>query len=172
MPLTDKHAPGSFCWIELATSDQAGAKAFYGALMGWGAQDFPLGPGNFYTMFEHSGHTVAAAYTMRPEQRAQGVAPYWMPYISVEDVDSATRRVSELSGTVLAPAFEVLDAGRMAVVRDPTGAAFSLWQARRHQGFSWVGEHAFCWADLLTPDPTRASEFYGELLDWTTELDP
>jgi len=48
----DKHAPGEFCWLELATTDQNAAKAFYSSVLGWSINDFPMGPNEVYTMFQ------------------------------------------------------------------------------------------------------------------------
>ncbi|HEX9110665.1 MAG TPA: hypothetical protein VF845_04255, partial [Terriglobales bacterium] len=67
----DRHTPGSFCWIELNTTDQSAAKKFYGSLFGWDPQDSPMGPNEFYTTFNLEGRAAAAGFTMRPEQRAQ-----------------------------------------------------------------------------------------------------
>ena len=77
----DKHPAGSFCWVELATTDQNAAKTFYTSLFGWAVEDSPMGPDDFYSMFKLSGRNTGAAYTMRKEQRAQGVPPNWMLYI-------------------------------------------------------------------------------------------
>ena len=54
-----EHAPGSFCWIELATTDGPGAKKFYSELFGWEAQDSPIGPDMVYTTLELDGKDVA-----------------------------------------------------------------------------------------------------------------
>ena len=67
----DKHSAGAFCWLELATSDQSAAKQFYNVLFGWVAEDFPMGPGEVYTMFKLQGRDAAAAYSLRPDMRAQ-----------------------------------------------------------------------------------------------------
>src|SRR5689334_15597364 len=69
MAIIEKHAPGSFCWVELATSDQAAAKDFYSKLFDWTPNDFPMGPGDFYTIFRLEGRDTAAAATMRPEPK-------------------------------------------------------------------------------------------------------
>jgi uncharacterized protein len=169
----DNHPAGSFCWFELATTDQAAAKKFYGSLFGWSANDSPMGPDDFYTMFKLSGRDAGAAYTMRKEQRAQGVPPHWMVYIAVADADQAAGKAAQLGGTVLAPAFDVMDVGRMAVIQDPTGAIFSVWQPKRHQGTAISGvDNTFCWADLSTPDPEKASRFYSGLFGWELMKDP
>lgn len=163
----DKHPNGSFCWIELSTTDQNAAKTFYGALFGWAANDSPMGPGEFYTIFRLNGRDAAAGYTLRPDQRAQHVPPHWMPYISVENTDASAAKVSQLGGKVIAPPFDVMDAGRMAVIGDPTGAHFCLWQAKSNKGIGIAQVHGtLCWADLSTPDPTRAEDFYSDLFGW------
>lgn len=172
MPTIERHAPGSFCWIELATTNQTAAKVFYHQLLGWNVNDFPMGPGEVYSMFEVGGGSAGAAYTMRKEQREQGVPPHWMIYVAVENADASAQRAGELGGTILAPAFDVMDVGRMAVVRDPTGAVFSLWQAKRHIGLTVTGNNTFCWADLSTPDAEKASAFYTGLFGWRLTLDP
>ncbi len=167
MPNIERHAPGSFCWIELATSDQNAAKSFYGKLFGWSANDFPMGPNDFYSMFQVAGRDVAAAYTLRPDQRAQGVPPHWMIYVAVESADKSAERAAQLGGKVLAPAFDVYDVGRMAVLQDPTGAVFSVWQPKKNTGTKIAGvDGTLCWADLSTPEQDRASDFYAKLFGW------
>src|SRR5580693_8599174 len=71
MPNIDKYPRGSFCWIELGTTDQSAAKTFYGALFGWTPNDMPMGPDDLYTIFRIEGRDAAAGYTLRAEQRAQ-----------------------------------------------------------------------------------------------------
>jgi len=169
----DKHPAGSFCWIELATSDQAAAKNFYGALFGWTPNDMPMGPGEFYTIFRLEGRDAAAGYTLRPDQRAQHVPPHWMIYIMVESVDDSAAKVLQLGGQVIVAPFDVMDAGRMAVIQDPTGAYFCLWQANHSKGIGISQVHGtLCWADLSTPDTKRASDFYTGLFGWQIFADP
>ena len=96
----DRTLPGSFCWMELSTTDQSAAKAFYTSLFGWTATDQPMGPGQFYTMFFLGGCEVAAGYTMMKEEA--GMPPHWNLYIAVESADAAAARVPELGGKALA----------------------------------------------------------------------
>ena len=167
MPNIDKYAPGSFCWIELGTTDQNAAKSFYGSLFGWSPNDVPMGPNDFYTMFQLEGRTAAAGYTLRPGQRTLGVPPHWMIYVAVDSADAAAARAKELGGTVLAEPFDVFDAGRMAVLQDPTGTVFCVWQPKQNTGTGIRGvEGTLCWADLSTPDASRATEFYSGLFGW------
>jgi predicted enzyme related to lactoylglutathione lyase len=163
--------PGNFCWFELATSDQAAAKKFYSGLFGWTANDSPMGPDSFYTMFQLRGKNVGAAYTLDAEQAKQGVPSHWGTYVTVTNVDAATAKAKTLGGTVLVDPMDVADHGRMAVLRDPTGAVISLWQAKQHQGVGLWGEvGAFCWSELLTRDTAAATDFYTALLGWQTRV--
>ena len=172
MTIVDRHSPGSFCWLELHTTDQNAAKNFYAALFGWTSQDMPMGPNDFYTIFKLQGRDAAAGCTLRPEQRSQGVPPHWMIYMTVDNTDAAVVKAQQLGGKILAPAFDVFDAGRMAVVQDPTGANFCVWQANKNTGIGIAHVHGtLCWADLSTPDPKRAADFYSGLFGWQLTRD-
>ena len=163
MAHVEKHAPGSFNWLELATTDQNGAKNFYGALFGWQPQDFPMGDGS-YTIFVLDGQPAAACMTLPPEM---GSAPFWGIYIAVDNADAFAARATELGGTVLRAAFDVSDFGRMAVIQDPTGAVFSIWQTKSFNGTGITGVNGtLCWADLNTADRLRAKAFYEQLFGW------
>jgi predicted enzyme related to lactoylglutathione lyase len=167
MPHIDKHSPGSFCWIELGTTDQNGAKQFYTALFGWDVADTPMGPNEYYSMFKLEGRDAAAAYTLRPEMLEQGVPPHWMVYVAVESADTAAGEAERLGGKIMAPPFDVFDFGRMAVIQDPAGAAISIWQAKKHTGTGITGiPGTLCWADLSTSDPKRAGKFHTGLFGW------
>jgi uncharacterized protein len=167
MPHAAEHAPGSFCWIELATTDQAEAKRFYGDLFGWSAHDSPMGADAIYTMFQQEGRDVAACYRLRSEMASAGVPPHWNLYVAVASADDAAERAGELGARVVTAPFDVLDAGRMAVIEDPTGAVISVWEAGTHGGFGIEGaEGTLFAADLSTSDQERASQFYSELFGW------
>lgn len=162
---------GNFCWFELATSDQASAKSFYCDLFGWTAVDAPMGPDAVYTTFQHRNRKVGAVYTLMPDQAAAGIPPHWGTYVAVANVDDATANARQLGATVLAEPMDVADHGRMAVLRDPTGAAISLWQPKHHQGVGlWGEEGAFCWSELMTRDTTSAKKFYTALFGWKTKV--
>ena len=162
------HAVGTFCWPELATTDQKGGAAFYGALFGWDVDEQPIGPSDTYTMFKMRGLEVAAASTLQPQQREQGVPPHWNAYVTVANADATAARARELGGTVLAPPFDVMDAGRMAVLQDPTGAVVSIWQPGQHIGAKILREPgALGWTELATSDTAAAEAFYTRLFGWT-----
>jgi len=170
MAHTASHPAGSFCWIELATTDQDAAKKFYSSLFGWTPNDNPMGPGEVYTIFRLNGRDSAAGYKLRKDQLDRHVPPHWALYIAVDNADAAVAKAAKLGGKILMPAFDVMDVGRMSVIHDPTGAVFCLWQAKKHSGIGVAGENgAFCWADLSTPDPQRAEKFYSGLFGWKLE---
>ena len=167
MPLMDTYAPGTFCWTDLGTPDAPAATRFYRALFGWTAEERPMGPDAFYTMFQLEGRSVAALY---PQEAAHQGPPHWLSYVSVASANDAAARTRTLSGTVLMEPFDVLDVGRMTMVQDPTGAVVALWEPRRHAGAGVVGEaSAMCWNELGTTDTARAGAFYESLLGWSAE---
>ena len=127
----ERYEPGTFCWVDLQTTDREGAKAFYGALFGWEAEDMPAGDAGTYTMLRLDGDEVCGLYEMETARSEQGTPPHWFSYVSVEDADATASRASELGGTVFGEAFDVGDAGRMAFVQDPTGAMLGVWQPRQ-----------------------------------------
>ena len=161
------YPPGTFSWVDLSTSDPQAAKAFYGKLFGWEAVDMPAGEAGVYTMLRLHGDDVAALSEQTEQERSMGIPPHWNSYITVEDVDASAKRARSLGATIIAAPFDVLDAGRMAVVQDPTGAMFSIWQPRDHIGARRVNEPgAFTWNDLATTDAGAARDFYTGLFGW------
>jgi predicted enzyme related to lactoylglutathione lyase len=168
------HAPGSFCWAELATTDAVGAKKFYTSLMGWSGHDDPLPSGGVYTMLMQDEGNVGALYQQMPEMISAGVPPHWMPYVTVEDAAAAAAKARELGATVVKDAFDVFDIGSMAVLKDPVGAALSVWQPKKHTGTDFTDGRpgTVCWNELATRDKEKAGEFYAGLFGWApTVLD-
>jgi uncharacterized protein len=93
-----------------------------------------------------------------------------MLYVAVHSADDAARKVEQLGGKVLMTLFDVMDIGRMAVLHDPTGAVFCVWQAKKHKGIGITGtEGTLCWADLSPPDQQKAGNFYSKLFGWTLD---
>jgi len=167
MAHVESHVPGSFCWLELAATEQNAAKQFYSSLFGWAINDFPMGPGEVYTMFNLEGRNAAAAFNMNQQMRAQGVPPHWMLYMAVTSADDTAAKAGQAGGKVVAPPFDVFEFGRMAALQDPTGANFSVWQPKQHTGTGITAvPGTICWADLNTTDPARATAFYSGVFGW------
>jgi len=166
------YEPGTFSYVELQTTDPEAAKAFYGGLFGWEPEDADVGD-MIYTMLRLDGKTVGALYEQREEQRSAGVPPNWLSYVTVEDADAMAARATELGGNVLAGPFDVLEAGRMAVLSDPQGAVFAVWQPRGSIGAEVMNNPgALTMNQLNTSDVEAAIAFYEGLFGWKAELNP
>jgi predicted enzyme related to lactoylglutathione lyase len=168
MPERNEYAPGTPNWVDCQTSDQAAAKQFYSGLFGWSYDDSPIDEANgvYYSMAQIGGKNVAALSPLG-DMAAQGVPPHWNSYVSVSDVDATTALVEPAGGTVMMPPFDVMDAGRMSVVVDSTGAVINVWQAKNNIGANLVNEAGtFGWTELITPDPVKAGEFYNKVFGW------
>jgi predicted enzyme related to lactoylglutathione lyase len=164
------HPPGAFSWADLSTSDPVDAQRFYGGLFGWEFDDLPVGDGAVYTMCRLGGRSVCAISSQQEQERAQGVPPHWNNYVTVKEVDESAAKARKLGGNVLLEPFDVLDAGRMAVVADPTGAVFSTWEPRGNIGAEVVNvAGALTWNELATKDVERAMDFYAGLFGWRYE---
>jgi predicted enzyme related to lactoylglutathione lyase len=162
-----QYTPGTFCWTDLTTTDQGAAKAFYTGLFGWEAEDLPVGEDNFYSMMRIDGKSVAAIAPQPQQQRDAGAPPAWNSYISVESADAAVARTKELGGAAHAPAFDVMQAGRMGVLQDPQGAYFMVWEPREHFGAALVNAPgALVWNELASPDLSASTTFYSGLFGW------
>jgi hypothetical protein len=167
MPTVEHYAPGEFCWIELATSNQNAAKSFYGLLFGWTVRDVPAGPDSIYSLLELQGRIAAGAFALSPAESAAGIPPHWHVYVAVASVDESAKKAGELGGKVMEGPFDVGDRGRAALIQDPTGAFVSLWEANKRIGLGVKAEPgSFCWAELNTPDAERAKTFYEGLFGW------
>ena len=165
-----QYTPGTFSWTDLTTTDQDAAKAFYMELFGWEADDRPVGESMVYSVMLLDGKSVAAISPQPEQQREAGAPPMWNSYITVRSADEALARAGQLGATVHAPAFDVLDAGRMGVVQDPQGAYFEVWEPRQTIGAQLVNvPGAFTWNELASPDLDASGRFYGDLFGWTTE---
>jgi len=168
MQETPTYAPGTFCWVELATTDAAAAKKFYTELFGWTFQDNPVGPDMIYTMLQLDGKDVGALFQLGEEMK--GVPPNWLSYVSIANADEAAAKAKDLGATFFKEPFDVMTVGRMAVVKDPTGAAFALWQPGTHAGSGITNvPNSFCWNELGTNDTAKAGDFYTGLFGWTKD---
>jgi len=170
MSQMSEYQPGTFNWIDLMTTDAAAAKSFYGDLFGWSFEDIPVPDGSPYTIARLRDEEVAGLFQQGPDMA--GIPPHWTSYVAVEDVGASTQKAAALGGAVIREPFDVMEAGRMAVIGDPSGAAFALWQAGQHCGAGLVNEPgALCWNELLTSNADAARDFYMQLFGWSAELD-
>lgn len=155
---------GAPCWAELSTIDVAGAGRFYGGLFGWTPEEDPSPEAGGYTMMLLDGDPVAAAAPLYQEDQPVS----WTMSVSAAEADVAAEQVRQAGGSVLLEPMDVFDLGRFAVVADPAGAVFTLWEARRFAGAARLDEPgALCWVELVTHDTDTARVFYPAALGWT-----
>lgn len=117
-----------FCWVDLAATDAAAARRFYAEVFGWSAQD-QAANGGIFTRLRAGGADVGSLYQLDAAQRAAGAPSHWTPYVAVDAIDAAARRVEAAGGRVVVAPFEVDGVARIALVQDAVGALLGLWQA-------------------------------------------
>jgi predicted enzyme related to lactoylglutathione lyase len=165
MPERDGYIPGVPCWIDTTQPDPDAALAFYRGLFGWEFEDMmPEGSQGKYFIGRIRGGDVAAISSI-----PQGAPPMamWNTYVWVESADETAAKARNAGGVVVAEPFDVMGSGRMAVLLDPEGAAFCLWEARDHKGAQIVNEHGSLNFNVLaTRDPEAAQAFYGAVFGW------
>jgi hypothetical protein len=175
MATITQHAPGSFCWIELASTDQNAARKFYSKLFGWNPNEMPIGEGQTYTIFQLGGRDAAALQQIAAPNFPPGTPSHWLAYLAVENVDDSAKRVQASGGQVMAPPFDVMDQGRMAVGQDPLGAMFAMWQPGKSPGLGVTTEpNSLAWCQLNAPmtGADKAKGFYGGAFGWGFRDDP
>jgi uncharacterized protein len=160
----DRHENGSFSWTDLSTPDAEASKAFYGGLFDWEFEDNPIPEGGVYVMAKLGGRSAAAMFESSERH------PAWASYVTVDDADAITERARELGANVISEPFDVMDVGRMAVLQDPPGAVFCVWQPGSSIGAEVVnGPSALTLNQLNTTDPEAAQRFYTDLFGWRFE---
>jgi predicted enzyme related to lactoylglutathione lyase len=167
MPERDGYIPGVPCWVDTSQPDPEAAVDFYRGLFGWEFEDvMPPGSEGKYFMARLRGGDVAAVGSI-PE--AAPPMAMWNTYIWVDSADDAASKVQDAGGGVLMEPFDVMDAGRMAVVTDREGAALCVWQAKQNKGAEIVNEPgSLNFNGLATRDVEGARSFYGSVFGWTT----
>jgi hypothetical protein len=98
----------------------------------------PSGSAGKYFIASLGGGSVVAVGS-QPEDAPPTAT--WNTYVWVENADEAAAKVRDAGGRVVTDPFDVFDAGRMAVLTDPEGVAFCVWQAMRHKGAQFVPEN-------------------------------
>jgi uncharacterized protein len=161
-PATISHKPGSPSWVDTASPDVDASVRFYTGLFGWEANAIPDPEAGGYVILTLDGASVAA---LGPLQ--EGQFPAWSLYFATSDADATAAKVVEAGGKVVAPPFDVLKSGRMAVFQDPIGTFFSVWQANEMPGFGKAHEpNTFGWGELNARGVDQVTEFYPKVFGW------
>ncbi len=160
---------GLFVWHDLITGDLAAAREFYTALYGWDVKPEDMGGGHTYDMIKTAGREIGGMIHMDP---AHGVPTHWMSYVLVADAQATVDAAQRLGGGIVRPVAPIPNVGCFAVLRDPQGATFAVFQPDMtgapppDEGLP-EGPGTFCWHELLAQDADRAAPFYVGLFGWT-----
>lgn len=165
------HANGTPAWIDLITLDRPAAQMFYGAVFGWTFEDQIIDNAVVYVLARHNQREAAGIAARSPEEVALGIPSAWNLFFATDDIDKTCAHAASLGATVHTPPFGNPAVGKLAVLTDPTGALFCLWQGNAHLGMTT--KHApgtYTWCECLTRDPERTTRFYEDLFGWKTEV--
>ena len=150
-------------WVDLSSTDAAKARDYYAKLFGWKVELAPDPDAGGYALAKLDGKDVAG---IGPAQSPDGPSA-WMVYIGTTDADATAKKVEAAGGKVIAPPFEVLKSGRMAVFQDPSGAFISVWEPNEMKGAQVMYEpNSFGWAELNARGVDRAKPFYTKVFGW------
>jgi len=159
-----RKTPNEFLWADLSSTDDAAADKFYSRVFGWAWQEMPLGETMVHRDAQLGGHLIAG---LDPVMPGSGQPTAWTNFVAVTDIDKTVAAVKHLGGSVAMPPMDVMGAGHMAVLMDPAGAAFGLWQPGTHTGADAVNQPGTStWFELATDDVAGARKFYSELFGW------
>lgn len=167
---------GSHVWYELITPDPEGAKAFYGAVVGWSIGERAPVEHDYRMIVRSDGGHAGGVLRLTDEMRQQGMKPAWLGYVAVDDVDAMVARIETRGGKALVPPFDI-EVGRIAMAADPQGNPFYVMKPippandpdAKSDVFSPDAEQRVSWNELSTPDPVAARAFYGELFGWVSD---
>jgi uncharacterized protein len=160
---------GTPTWVDLMTPDVDAARQFYHTVFGW---DYDIGGPEFggYTTARLGQRTTAGLGGNPP-----GAPPVasWNLYFATGEIEADVARAVSLGAKVLSAPMVVGPFGSMAILEDPSGAAFSFWQAGQHVGSQVTDEPgSTTWHELYAPDAKRARDFYMALLGATADPMP
>jgi uncharacterized protein len=158
--------PGVPCWVTAVEPDAVAAAAFYSELLGWETENLmpPDHPGKYF-LCKLRGRDVAGVVSQHGAPPPP--TPVWSTYIQVESADETARRVVDAGGSVIGEPFDSPGGARVAVLADPSGAVFCVWQPDDHGGAQLINEPgAWSMSQLLAYDTESAKAFYGEVFGW------
>jgi predicted enzyme related to lactoylglutathione lyase len=154
---------GTPSWVDLGTRDIPESNRFYASLFGWSIEQGPPEVGG-YSMARLEGRNVAA---IGPIMGPPETPSSWSTYFAVSDADAAAARVTSAGGQLIAGPMDVMEAGRLVVASDVTGAVFGLWQAGEHTGVQMANvPGAFTWSEHMSRDFEGAKAFYAAVFGY------
>lgn len=117
--------PGCLTWNELQTKNPEVAGEFYGPLFGWGIGPIEQEGKLVYTTIENAGSKNGGFMPMT--EQPDGAPSFWLPYFTVSSCDWAVEQARARGGALFAGPLD-LPGGRIAVLGDPQGGAFAVFE--------------------------------------------
>jgi len=156
---------GRFVWFEYVSQDAKKAQGLFGELFGWSTKTVPMPDGDYTMIAAPDGKTIGG-YFASPDPSSKQAS--WLPYLQVQSAADSAGKVAKAGGTVMKPPFKVGDLATMALVADPHGGGFALWQPVKPEdpGAPAVGH--FCWNELASKDPAASVAFYSKIGGFTS----
>jgi predicted enzyme related to lactoylglutathione lyase len=160
---------GEFCWINMLTPQPDEACRFFAQLLGWTYGEIP---GMGYSVLA-GGHHIGGLFDLEGPNTPPGTPPLIGVMVKVDSADATSEKALALGGKTM-PAFDIMDAGRMAVCYDPNGANIDVWEPKKNPGTEVDSNvhGAPSWFETMTTDAGRATRFYAQLFGWTAEVRP
>ena len=162
----DAPAQGVPCWLDLSSPDVEASAAFYTRVFGWTYDVSGPEFGHYHTALKDG--RAGAGMGQSPE--GDETPPMWSIYLKADDTAAMSARAETLGGTIVAGPMEVPGQGHLAVIRDPAGAFFGLWQPIGHHVFFTHEHGAYGWSEVNVPDAEAARTFYEGLMGATSRL--
>jgi predicted enzyme related to lactoylglutathione lyase len=167
----DHYPPGVPCWVETLQADAQAAMNFYASVFGWefeGPAPINSESAGEYYVARVDGADVAGIGRLASSGAPR--TPQWTTYVRVDSVAAAAPQAVQAGGNILVAPLDAPPAGSLAILADPAGVPFGIWEPQERQGAQRVDEaSAWSLSTLNTNDPAGAKEFYGTLFGWQTE---
>lgn len=124
----DVGLPGTLTWAELVTIKAQRADLFYQGLFGYEGEQFGTAHRSDYSVWFLGGDSVLARVSMIRKYVTPETRPHWLLYLGADPgigTDATVHEAIARGGRVRVDPYET-SLGRVAVLRDPTGARFAL----------------------------------------------
>lgn len=159
---TARWPAGTPAWADITVPSLETARAFYGPLLGWQFEGGGPETGG-YTTATLGGRRVVG---LGESPAGEAPEPQWCVYFAADDASAAAARAGVAGGRLVISPTTIPGMGTMAIVADPTGATFGLWQGGQHTGWDVAAEPgAVAWTEVMSGDQPLSLAFYQHVLD-------
>lgn len=169
------NSESTFCWVELACTNMAKAKNFYGSVMGWKFKDDKMPGGGVYTQIKLGNkglvgglYEFSAPATKGKKAKAPSLPAFWGSYVATKNIEATVQKAKKNGGNVALEIMDLGQSGRISVIQDPVGAMLGLWEKKKQGGFGAALDKAgtAAWNELLTPNEKESLQFYNKVFNW------